>query len=191
MAKSKTPPAEKPKSIQILEAKRTRRFIRIHYRKGDEDFKIRSNENPLPEFSQALDALVPIVISVCEVPKSWDTGLRVTGFSVGDLRDAKTVSIQAIKDVSLSGAVLEFTTPAALLSTPTTEGAITTPLAKSLVALVDEAIERAKEYALGQRAQGTLDIDEDADEDDDGEYSRDEPLLNRAPTVTEIIAETT
>lgn len=168
MAKS-GPRAEKPKAIDIIEVRRTRRFIRVHFKKGDEDFRIRSNDNPLPAFSQSLDALVPLVCTICEVAPSWDTNLRIMGLSVGEMRDVKTASISVQKTVTLSGKVLDFATPPALLSAPTTEGAVTTPLTTAQAELVAEVIEQAKRYVKGDRAQGTLDLDgEDDDEDDNG-----------------------
>lgn len=172
---SKKPNVEKPKSISIIEVKRTRRFISIHYKKGDEDFKIRSNENPLASFVKSLDALVPIVIAVCEVPANWDTNLRVSGFSVSDMRDAQTVCVRAIKSVTLSGAVLEIDTPAALLGTPKTEGAVTQPLDKAQIGLVEDAIEEAKRYVKGERAQGTLTLDADAEDDEEDNGTGTEP----------------
>jgi hypothetical protein len=158
---------EKPKSIDIKEVKRTRRFIRIHYKQGDEDFRIRSNDNPLPAFNLSLDALNPLVCSIVEVAPNWNTNLKVTGISVGEMRDVKTVSVNVQKSLTLSGKVLELSTPAALLSTPKTEGAITEPLTAEQAELVAEVIEQAKRYVKGDRAQGTLDLEGDDDDDDD------------------------
>lgn len=158
--------AEKPKLISIIEVKRTRRFIAIHYKKGEEDFKIRSNENPLPAFVKAIDALTPIVLAVGELHETWAHNFRVHGFTIGDMRDVKTVSIRGKKGVELSGEVLDLVTPAALLAVPNTEGATTKPIAPAHVALVETAIEEAKRYVLGERAQGTLELDGEADSDE-------------------------
>ncbi len=114
--------------------------------------------------------------TVCEVPANWDTNLRVSGFQIDNLRDVQTVSIGVIKSVTLSGEVLKFPTPSALLDTPKTEGAVTQPLGKDHVALVEDAIEEAKRYVKGERAQGTLDLDADAaDDDDDDADAGEEP----------------
>jgi hypothetical protein len=166
MAKTKT---EKPKALDIIEVRRTRRYIRIHYKKGDEDFKIRSNENPLPSFSKALDALTPLVCTICEVPSNWDTNLRIMGLSVGDLRDVKTASIHVQKQLTLSGKVLELATPPALMSTPKTEGAVTEPLKTAHAELVAEVIEEAKRYVKGERAHGVMDLGEGEDDDEEDE----------------------
>jgi hypothetical protein len=170
---SKKPTTEKPKTLAIIEVRRTRRFIAIHYRKGDEDFKVRSNENPLPAFVQALDALVPIVLAVGELHETWAHNFRIHGFTIGDMRDVKTVSIRGKKGVEMSGEMLDLTTPAALLAVPNTEGATTQPLTAAHVGLVESAIEEAKRYVLGERAQGTLDLDDEAEADADGEEAGD------------------
>lgn len=174
---SAKPKPEKPKAISILEVRRTRRFIRIHYRKGDEDFKIRSNENPLKAFNDALDAMAPLSCKVCEAGPGWLDKVRVMGVSIGDLRDAKTVSVHVQKAVSLSGKVLELTTPPALLSTPQTEGGVTDPLPNEDAELVATVIEEAKRYVKGERAQGVMDLgDDDEDDDEDAEAAQGELL---------------
>lgn len=177
MAKRSGPQKEKPKAIDIVEVRRTRRFIRIHYRQGDEDFRLRSNENPLPEFNHALDALAPLACEIVEAPEGWVTNLKVNGLKLGALRDARTASVIVQKGIGLSGKVLNVTTPPALLSTPQTEGAVTQPLSTVQASLVGEAEEQAKRYVKGERAQGTLDIDEDEEDGDDSESATPEPEL--------------
>lgn len=157
---------EKPKTIAIIEVKKTRRHIFVHYRKGEEDFKIRSNENPLPAFHAALNALAPVALTVAELPDVWAKGFVVHGMTIGEMRDVRTVQIRGKKEVAQSGVMLAIDTPPALLATPQTEGIITPPLIPAHVDAVEEMIEAAKAYALGKRAQGTLALDEDADEDE-------------------------
>ncbi len=183
------PPAEKPKLIQILEAKRTRRFIRIHYRKGDEDFKIRSNENPLPELALSLNALRPVLCRIVQVDSAWGDDVNITGIAFGEMRDAQTVIIHAQKPLTVCGKVMKVVSPPALLETPKTEGTVTPPLDAEDVKLIEEAREQIREYTIGKRAQGTLGLDEDEEDVDEGSYSVDEPLLTDSPTVTEVVAE--
>lgn len=162
----KHPIKEKPKPIVIQTVSRSRRFISISYLLGDEHHNIDSNENPLPSFTKALDALVPLTCQILEVPESYATNLTVGGVTIGQMRDVQTVSIHAKKSLTVAGKMLKITTPPALLSTPKTEGGITPPLTDTQAGLVDEVVEEAKRYVKGDRAQGTLSLDED---DDDGE----------------------
>lgn len=179
-------PQEKPKAISILEVKRTRSFIVVTYELGDETHRVRSNENPLPEFQRALSALTPIILAVAELPTMWGTDVTVHGLSIAKMRDVRTASVHAKKGVELSSSVLEISTPPALLSQPQTEGAVTPPLAPELIDLVETAIEEAKRYVRGERAQGTLDLDEEAEVDgeDDGEQPAElkEPRLIDVPS---------
>lgn len=183
------PTAEKPKTIAILNVKRTRRFISIHYRKGDEDFRVKSNENPLPSFMAALNALAPIALHVAEIPEAWADNFTVHGITIGELRDVGTVAIHGKKNVAQSAVMLTLATPPALLGTPKTEGVITPPLNAQQIEAVQTMIEEAKRYVKGERAQGTLDLDDGADEDEPeakGEAEATPPLpgVDEAPAKT-------
>ena len=173
--------SEKPKIIVIESVSRTRRHIVIEYTQGDETRSVKSNENPLPEFNAALDALMPLLTRIIEVDDAYNTNLKISGITMGTLRDVRTVRIHAKKGLALCGKMLSLDTPPVLLSTPTTEGGITEPIETNEAELIEAALEEAKRYVLGERAQGTLDLDEDNDEE---EYDHDplasdntEPLL--------------
>jgi len=155
------PKKEKPKAIDIIEVRRTRRFISIRYAQGDERHHLRTNENPLPSFGKALDALAPLACAIMEAPEGWALNLKVSGFKLGSMRDVRTASVLVQKGLGLSGKVLNVTTPPALLSTPQTEGAVTPPLSTVQASLIGEAEEEAKRYVKGDRAQGTLTLDDD------------------------------
>lgn len=161
MSKDKNgPKAEKPKHIDVIEVRRTRRFITVKYKQGDDTHTLKTNENPLPEFHQAMDALAPLACKVVEAPEGWNTNLKVTGLKHGTFRDVRSASIMLQRGVVLSGKVLNVSTPPALLSTPATEGVITEPLKPVDAELVANVIEEAKRYVKGERAQGTLDMEE-------------------------------
>lgn len=181
---SKPPTKEKPKTISILNVIRTRRFIRIRYRHGDDIHNVRSNDNPLASFGKSLDVLAPVFCAVCELPEAWGKGVWVKGFDVGDLRDAKTVKIRIQKGVALSGKMVEVPSPPALLSTPKTEGGITQPLSAENAELVETAIEEAKRYVKGDRAQGVLSLDDDDDDTED--FSDEAPGKQPAPQTNEL-----
>jgi hypothetical protein len=135
---------------------------------------VKSNENPLPEFNAALDALMPLLVRIIEVNDGYYINLKIAGITMGTLRDVRTVRIHAKKSLALCGKMLSLDTPPVLLSTPTTEGGITEPIEASEAELIETALEEAKRYVLGERAQGTLDLDDDEDEE---EYDHD-PLAS-------------
>jgi len=166
--------SDKPKIIVIESVSRTRRHIVIEYTQGDETRSVKSNENPLPEFNAALDALTPLLTRIIEAGDGYDTNLKISGITMGTLRDVRTVRIYAKKSLALCGKMLSLDTPPVLLSTPTTEGGITEPIEASEAELIEAALEEAKRYVLGERAQGTLDLDDDEDEE---EYDHD-PLAS-------------
>lgn len=160
---------EVPKNIVIEKVTRSRRFISISYKLGDENHLLESKDNPLPAFGKALDALVPLVCEIIEVPMNWEEGLTVSGLTMGEMRDVATASIHAKRDLHKSAKLFKITTPPALMSTPKTEGGITDPLSASQAGLIDEVIEQAKAYIKGERAQGQLALDDDEDDEGFGE----------------------
>jgi hypothetical protein len=170
--------SEKPKHIRIESIGRTRRHIVISYAVGDEVMTVKSNENPLPDFGKALDALSPLVCRIAEVPETYALNLKIAGISIGTMRDVSTVRIHAKKNLSACGKLLSIDTPPVLMETPKTEGGVTPPLEKSEADLVEAVIEEAKRYVKGERAQGTLAIDDDDEGDDDTE-TEDQPYATK------------
>jgi hypothetical protein len=172
---------DKPKAIVIQTVTRSRRFISIGYTLGDEHHQLDSNENPLPSFTKALDALIPLTCQILEVPENYSTNLTVQGITMGTMRDVATVSIHAKKSLSLAGKMLKLATPPVLMSTPKTEGGITPPLKDEQASLVDEVVEEAKRYVKGERAQGTLSLDDDDEGEDEGEQQSAAPATAPLP----------
>jgi hypothetical protein len=169
--KSSEPKPEKPKEIEIVSVKRTRRSIVIHWRQGDGDFKLDERDNPLPSFGLAIDALTPLVATICHFPKSYsDDGLRVSGFDLGSKGGATSIVIRAKKDLNDSSKEFGFVTPERLLEQPSEEGAYSPPLGVEAAALVAECIAEAKAYVKGDRAQGQIELPEG----DDGKGEDDE-----------------
>jgi hypothetical protein len=165
--KSSEPKPEKPKEIEIVSVKRTRRSIVIHWRQGDGDFKLDERDNPLPSFGLAIDALTPLVATICHFPKSYsDDGLRVSGFDLGSKGGATSIVIRAKKDLDDSSKEFGFVTPERLLEQPSEEGSYSPPLGVEAAALIAECIAEAKAYVKGDRAQGQIELPKD-DEDDD------------------------
>jgi hypothetical protein len=178
MAKKEKPGAadapakpEKPREIEIASVKRTRKSIVIEWRQGDGNYRIDERDNPLPTFGAAMDALTPLVSTICHFPKSYaENGLRVTGFDLGTKGGAVTVALRVRKDLDDASKEFAFVTPERLLEQPTEEGSYTPPLGIEASALVAEAIAEAKKYVKGDRAQGQIEFDDGADgkgDDDD------------------------
>lgn len=163
---------EKPKIIEIVSVRRTRKTIAIAWTQGDASFDLEERDNPLPAFTAALDALAPLVGVICHLPKDYhEENFRVEGFGLGAKSGSQTVFLKARKGVSDAAKEFAITTPERLLTHPTGEGRYTPALADSDRELMEEAIAQAKRYIKGDRAQGQIvfEGEEDGDEDGDGE----------------------
>jgi hypothetical protein len=179
--KKKQAPAEapaaapdKPRSIQIKSVKRGRKSIEIGWEQGDASFDLCERDNPLPSFGAALDALAPIVATVCHfLPDYAATGLRVVGLKLGEQSGAGTVSFKVRKNIDDAAKEFAFDTPERLLAHPTMPGKYTPPLTEADAALVAEAVEQARMYIIGERAQGQIELPEDGD-DEDSEDDKDD-----------------
>lgn len=182
MSKSKSaPPAEKPKILTIHAVKRTRRFIFIDYAVGDESMTVRSNDNPLPDFTKALDDLALLVGVICHLPEDYcTTGMKIDGIKL-ITQGARVVSVVAQKSVHDASKAFKIVTPGRLLEHPTEEGSYTPPLPDMWIAVVEEIIEQAKQYVLGNRAQGQLPLEGDEDDGDADDDSKGDDLLGIAP----------
>ena len=169
-----TPPAAPvARPIVITSVKRTRKTIEIAWTQGDASFDLSERDNPLPAFTEALTNLAPVVGEICHFQKAYcEAGLRCVGLTMSEQGGADVVSLHARKDIDDAAKEFAFKTPGRLLSHPTTEGRYTPPLSAADAALVHEAVEQAKAYVRGERAQGQIEFeDEDGDghEDDKGE----------------------
>lgn len=169
MAKTKPAKAEKPKAIVIVSVHRTRKTIEIAWKQGDASFDLSERDNPLPGFNAAMDALAPIAATICHLPAKYaEKGLRVVGFKMGEQSGADTVSLNCRKDIDDAAKEFAFTTPERLLMHPTTPGKYTPPLDTGDAELVAEAVEHAKKYVRGERAQGQIAFEDEDGEGDDG-----------------------
>lgn len=166
---TKGPKKDKPRPIEIVSVERKRKTIVIYWKQGDAKFDLEERDNPLPSFTKAMDALTPIVGSVCHLPKAWvEVGVVVKSFDIGESGDAPTVSFTCQKDIEDAQKVFKFVTPPKLLKHPTQPGKYTPPLDNEEAELVAEAIEEAKRYVKGERAQGEIEF-EGEEEDESGD----------------------
>jgi hypothetical protein len=170
---------EKPRSIQIKSVKRTRKTIEIGWEQGDASFDLSERDNPLPSFGAALDALLPVVVAVLHLPDSYAEQIAVVGFNIGEQSDARTVNFRVEVTFDDASKTLKFTTHSRLLAHPVTPGVYTPPLPLEFVGRVEEAVEQARQYIIGERAQGQIELpegDDDEDSNDDADGGEQLPL---------------
>lgn len=171
----------KPLPITIHEVRHTRRSIRIAYDKGTGHFKIDEPDNPLPSFTAAFDALLPLVAIMIHVPEEWaTTNCRVVGIKLAAQGGAKSVALCVRKGIDDAAKEFAFVTPFRLLAHPTEPGTYTPPLTGAQAELIETVIEESKRYLLGERAQGEIAFGED-----DGDPENPEPVPDATlPGVT-------
>lgn len=151
--------------ITIHEVRRKRRTIAISYTKGESKFSFEERDAPLPEFNQAFDALAPLVSIICHFPEEYSTvNCRVIGIRMDEQGGAFNVALIVRKGIDDAAKEFAFVTPARLLAHPTEPGSYTPPLTQAQAELVNAAVEAAKQYVLGNRAQGEIAFGDPEDE---------------------------
>lgn len=146
----------------------------------DDERMLRSRDFPAPAFIAALEALVPDVMELCELPAAWAEELRVCSVRRGQ----SGVTIEAMRPLTRLHSSMQVKTPCLPITSPTK---VTLPpmTAHRVMVLCQEAIA----YVQGDRAQAELDFDggEDAEEDEDAPISI--AHLLKAASVTEKMLE--
>lgn len=171
--------AKKPKSLVIHKVRLTRRNVIIKYHNGAAALTCEDPENPLPEFKTAIAALGQLVLEICHLPDDYAEGLLATGVTVTD--DGQ-FTIQAKKSFQDAAGPLNIATPLRIREAE--EDGKLPGLTDQQDALIDEVLEQAKRYILGERAQGVLFSEDDEPEDDDP-TGGEEPLLEESNTNAE------
>lgn len=147
--------------MNILKVRRKRTSISITYENNGEQHTVTSSEAPLPAFNKAIGALKPLILKILHLPDSYGgvdntETLKPTGLTLTDSKGNRQVVLVANKELSDASGPFNIATPPRFLELPETEGTYSPALAEADVALVNEVIEEAKEYAKGNRAQGVL-----------------------------------
>lgn len=131
-------------------------LLRWTTEKGGEthDHEVTAKAPPHPDFVTALKALREDVINICELPISYESGLRVQSVTMS--RSEKTgiegAVVTALKTLASASSPLVLNTPY-LVDDPAAEtGAMTREMASRLSDLRFEA----ERYIEGKRAQGEL-----------------------------------
>lgn len=123
--------------------------------RGDEDSiesTLTSHESPRPEFVDALQALTPWLLNVCELPESYSEGLSVTGVSL-TLGEYGGCVVTALKGVRSANAPVVLNSPH-VPAQPTSEGGPSLPA--NAKAALDHLEEEAERFWRGERSQGEL-----------------------------------
>lgn len=168
--------------LTIQKIKRTNKRIFIAYLNGSEKLTVNSDENALPEFHEALVRLGSLIEAILHVPTAWTIeNLRVIGLTMGNQGEAQTVSILGQKSLSDASKAFNIVTPPRLLSHPTQPGSYTPPLTTEQAEVVYAMIEAAKNYVVGNRAQGMLEGLNLDEPDADPDYSHEAPGLQNLP----------
>lgn len=170
-------------AIEITSVKRTSKRIEISWTQGEASFNLAERDNPLPQFVASLNALVPLVCTICHFSPTYaEHDLSVSGFVMGEQSGTPTILLTARKGLPDAGKEFIFRTPPRMLGIPTEEGSYTPPLCDADKALVWEAVEQAKSYVRGDRAQGQIQF-ETGDDGDDFDGGADDAGDDEADTL--------
>lgn len=178
--------------MNITKIRRKRTAVVIEYTTDNNDFAVTAHEPPLPSFDAALAALVPVVLDVLHLPKTYagtkgEDGallnpLTVTGLTISEKQEVRLVTLVAKKDLPDAHSPFNIATPMRFLEHPETEGSYSPALTDKQVALVEALLEQAEKYIEGERAQGTLPLDSD-DGDEDAAPPETEPATKSMDLV--------
>lgn len=117
-----------------------------------------SSARPAPAFTGAMRRFVPIVLSLLELPDSYDDGLQVTGISlnVEENDGRRGVVITSQKKLEAANAPLVLNTPH--LREPVKDEEVDQPgfFPDEMEDAITHAERAASEYLEGKRAQGDL-----------------------------------
>lgn len=159
--------------MHITKIKRTKKRIVVEYTADKEERVLRAQENPLPAFHAAFDALSILVCQICHLPDDYARGLVVTEMKLTD-KGNELVTFRAAKTLDDSSDTFRFATPNRLTDVPKEEGVTSPPLDEAKVALITSLIDEAAAYVKGDRAQGMIQFpngEADEEDDDDAEPS--------------------
>lgn len=148
--------------------------IRIKYEReipsGDPDeFSLLSQDEARPEFHQALKALVPFVLEICEA--SWDADtVEVTGVSFSHVTDVMGAVITAQKRLAKAKTPLNINTPHQTEAPYGGGEDESNCLPEDVVKLLKRVEREALRYIKGMRSRSQLSLLEpNISEDDDTE----------------------
>lgn len=122
-----------------------------------DDFAMTCNDAPRPEMATALQALVPDLLDICELPEDYRSGLTIASVSLSYGGDEETMGavMTGLKALCTARAPLVLNSPH-LPSEPYSDGADEPTLPAETVAKLATVEGEAFLYVDGDRAQGSL-----------------------------------
>ena len=149
--------------MHIDKVTRSRKSIAVQFTVEDEKRIIVSHDNPLPSFPKAFDPLPKVACEILELPAGYADGMSITGIQIRTTGGNEYAILTGTKDLPDSSQLFRFSTPPRLLEQPVEEGTYSPPLTEKQADLIADALHEVAKYARGERAQGTLDLEDDDD----------------------------
>ena len=148
--------------IVVTAVRNNRKSIRIEWTQGADEYGVNFHENPLPSFTKALAALVPHVCTLCEFSAKDAEKIEATGVTLRPQGENTLALIVAKKKIKKAGRVFNITTPL-LAMWPDAESKDTDCMTEAEAKAIEKVASEAKKYVLGDRAQGMINFEPEAD----------------------------
>jgi hypothetical protein len=150
--------------MRITKVRLKQRAVVIEYENEGETHSVTSRDVPLPSFVAAVANLSSLVLDILHLPKDYAEGLKSTGLTMVETQEVELVCIVATKELPECHSPFNIATPLRFLEHPKEEGSYSPALGSDQVAAVQEVVAEAKKYVKGERAQGQLPLEPEADE---------------------------
>lgn len=161
--------------LNIRKIRRSAKKLSFVFLNGEEEHSASYKDNPLPTFGSALDALSPLVCELCELPKDYAVGLTVSGLTLAESGKVECVTIVAKKEIKGNSRPFNIATPLIPIDQPEEGDGAHLTIAQAI--LVETAVEEARKYIRGERAQGQMKLAAENEEEEAGGESEDDGKL--------------
>lgn len=151
-------------AITITKVRLKKKSIHLEWTEGNDTCSRDFHENPLPSFIEAIKALVPHVISLCELPPKYAEKMTATGITVTPKGDNAFALITSQKQIKKGKRVLNIATPTLPMDADE-ENKAADHLEPEQADAIELVIAEAKRYLAGDRAQGQITLEPSIDED--------------------------
>ena len=148
--------------LNIRKIRRSSKKLAFVFLNGEEEHSASYKDNPLPTFGPSLDALAPLVCELCELPKDYMAGLTVSGLTLCESGKVECVTIVAKKEIAGNSRPFNIATPLIPIDQPEEGEGSHLTIAQAI--LVETALEEARKYIRGERAQGQMKLSPEAEE---------------------------
>jgi hypothetical protein len=166
---------EKPKDVVITSVRNNRKSISIKWTQGTDEYDVTFHENPLKSFYNALDALNPHVLTLCEFSSKDLEKVRATGITIRGKADLPSALIVARKTIRKGKRVFNIATPLLpMYENPENKGADHMDEAEAKA--IEKVIKEATRYVCGERAQGQIEWEDEDGGEDEKKGDKGDPL---------------